>query len=112
MPETVSRRAGDNIMLGLIEMEPDYPGHEFHKHDEEQLGFVLRGKRELFWFDENGEKSEIIEKGSLYVISANEIHGTRPLGCDTFAALEIWLPAPQRHTKIAVKPNNSLSKGC
>ena len=93
----------DDIMLGLIEMEPDYLSHEFHKHEEEQVGFVLQGKRQLFWIDENGERSEVIEKGSLYVIGANELHGTRPLGGEKFVVLEIWSPPPRRHMEIAVK---------
>ena len=97
--------SGDRVMAGLIEMEPDCPSHEAHKHEEEQFGFVLQGKRQLYWIDRDGEKSEVIEKGSFYVIGPNEVHGTRPLGGEKFIVLEIWSPPPQRFAKLAVKTN-------
>jgi mannose-6-phosphate isomerase-like protein (cupin superfamily) len=94
---------GNRIMVGLIEMEPDCLSHESHKHEEEQLGFVLQGKREFYWIDQDGEKSEVIEKGSLYIIGPNELHGTRPLGGEKFIVLEIWSPPPQRFMEMAIK---------
>jgi len=95
--------SGNKVMLGLIEMEPDSVSHDFHKHEEEQLGLVLQGKRQFFWVDEDGEKSEVIEKGSIYIIGSNEVHGTRPLGGEKFIVLEIWSPPAQRYMEIAVK---------
>jgi quercetin dioxygenase-like cupin family protein len=94
---------GDRVMAGLIEMEPDCLSHEFHRHEEEQVGLVLQGKREFFWGEQGEEKSEVIEKGSLYLISPNELHGTKPLGNEKFVVLEIWSPPAQRFMEIAIK---------
>ena len=95
--------AGERVMVGVIEMDPDWPGHGFHKHDDEQIGFVLQGKRQFFWVDEEGEKSEVIEKGSLYIMRPNELHCSKPLGGEKYVALEIWSPPPERFMQIAIK---------
>ncbi len=95
--------SGERVMVGVIEMDPDWPGHGFHKHDDEQIGFVLQGKRQFFWVDEEGEKSEVIEEGSLYIMRPNELHCSKPLGDEKYVVLEIWSPPPERFKEIAIK---------
>ena len=97
---------GDKVMIGIFETSPDYPGHRFHKHDDEQIGFVLQGKRRFFWVDEGGEKSEVLEKGCIYILKSNELHCSKPLGSEKFVVMEIWSPPPQRYMEIAIKGKN------
>lgn len=76
---------GDRVMMALVDLEPNQPVPEHH-HDNEQVGFVLKGSLE---FTIGGE-TRALRPGDTYVIPGDVPHAvvTGPQGavvCDIFA---------------------------
>jgi quercetin dioxygenase-like cupin family protein len=85
--EGITARAvtGDRMTLAVVDLEPNAVLPEHH-HDNEQLGFVLRGS---MTFTVGGEKRELSE-GDTYAIPSHVPHDAiaGPEGCtvvDAFA---------------------------
>ncbi|TFF63431.1 MAG: cupin domain-containing protein [Promethearchaeota archaeon] len=64
----------DEIMLCYFNLKK---GSEIpsHKHKENQVGYVIRGKMKFFTEDEDF----IVEKGDCYLFQSNESHGAKIL---------------------------------
>ena len=88
---------GDRMTLAAVDLKPDSVVRE-HRHENEQLGFVIRGS---MVFTIGGEKREI-HAGDTYEIPSNVLHDAvaGPEGCtvvDVFAPIRAdWekLPRP------------------
>jgi quercetin dioxygenase-like cupin family protein len=88
---------GERLTMALVELEPGKPVPEHH-HDNEQLGFVLRGEMEM----KIGDETRLLHPGDTYVIPSEMPHAvvtTGPQGCvvaDIFAPIRADWEALER----------------
>lgn len=88
---------GQRLTMALVELEPGKPVAEHH-HDNEQLGFVLRGDMEM----KIGDETRHLHPGDAYVIPSEVPHSvvrTGPQGCvvaDIFAPVRADWEAAER----------------
>jgi len=77
---------GDRLMFVLFEFQPNASVPE-HRHPEEQIGLVLRGKAE---FNVEG-KVMVAEEGMVYWFPPNVKHGAK-VGADGGLFLDVFSP--------------------
>jgi quercetin dioxygenase-like cupin family protein len=88
---------GERLTMALVELEPGKPVAEHH-HDNEQLGFVIRGEMEM----KIGGETRLLRPGDTYVIPSEVLHSvvlTGPQGCvvaDIFAPVRADWEAVER----------------
>jgi quercetin dioxygenase-like cupin family protein len=88
---------GDRLTMAIIDLEADLEVPEHH-HDNEQLGFVIRGEMEM----KIGEETRLLRPGDTYVIPSETLHSvvrTGPEGCvvaDIFAPVRADWEAVER----------------
>ena len=87
LAEGIKARAvnGERMTMAVVDLEPDAVLRE-HKHENEQLGFVIRG---IITMRIGGDKKEL-HAGDIYMIPSNVPHDAQagPDGCtvtDVFA---------------------------
>ncbi|MEO8745213.1 MAG: cupin domain-containing protein [Candidatus Dormiibacterota bacterium] len=87
---------GERMTMAIVDLEADAVLSE-HKHENEQLGFVIRG---IITMRIGGEKKEL-HAGDVYMIPSNVPHDAKagPDGCtvtDVFAPVRAdWDKAPR-----------------
>jgi quercetin dioxygenase-like cupin family protein len=77
----------DRMMLVCFEIDPPVT-FPMHKHEHEQLGFVLQGKAKFTI----GEDTKIIEPNTFYKIPSNVEHGAEILGSEKAIFIDIFSP--------------------
>ena len=77
---------GERITMALVDLEPNHPVPE-HRHENEQMGFVIRGDMEM----KIGDDSRRLTAGQAYSIPSNVPHSviTGPEGC---VVMDIFAP--------------------
>jgi quercetin dioxygenase-like cupin family protein len=87
-PGIVARAVhGERITMALVDLEPNRPVPE-HRHENEQVGFVVRGEMEM----KVGEEIRRLRVGETYSIPSNTPHAvitTGPQGC---VVMDIFAP--------------------
>ena len=87
---------GDRMTMAVVDLEPDAVLSE-HKHENEQMGFVISG---IITMRIGGEKQEL-HAGDIYTIPSNVPHDAKagPEGCtvtDVFTPIRAdWEKAPR-----------------
>ncbi|MGB8453082.1 MAG: cupin domain-containing protein [Anaerocolumna sp.] len=76
----------ENVMMTFMEFEP-YTEIESHKHQNEQITIVIKGKAE---FIVNGEE-KILSEGEICVLPSNVEHSVKILDEDTIL-YDCWSP--------------------
>jgi len=77
---------GDRLMFVLFEFQP-YTSVPEHRHPEEQMGLVLKGKTE---FNVEG-KVMVAEEGAVYWFPSNVKHGSK-VGAEGGLFLDVFSP--------------------
>ena len=72
---------------------------EMHRHVEEQLGFVIKGKIE-FTFGPN-QQSKIAEAGMFFFFGSDESHGIRDTSENTLI-VDVFGPARKSYLPLAI----------
>jgi quercetin dioxygenase-like cupin family protein len=78
---------GERITMALVELDPNQPVPE-HRHENEQMGFVVRGQMEM----RIGDETRLLTPGETYSIPGNTLHAvvlTGPEGC---VVMDIFAP--------------------
>ena len=76
------------MMIVCFEIDSPPMTFPMHKHEHEQLGFVLQGKAKFTI----GKETKIIEKNTFYRIPPNVEHGAEILGPEKGIFLDIFSP--------------------
>ncbi len=76
------------MMIVCLEIESPPVTFPMHKHEHEQLGFVLQGKAKFTI----GEETKIVEKNTFYKIPSNVEHGAEILGPEKGVFIDIFTP--------------------
>lgn len=97
-PGVVARPiVGERITMALVDLEPDRPVAEHH-HENEQLGFVVKGGMRM----KIGDETRDLVAGDTYTIPSDVPHSvvrTGPQGCvviDVFAPVRADWDAIER----------------
>ena len=77
---------GDRITMAAVDLDPDLDVPE-HRHDNEQLGFVLRGKVTMTI----GGDARELGVGDAYAIPSNVPHSART-GPDGATVVDVFAP--------------------
>lgn len=87
--EGVTRRifSGRNVMLSLVEAKPGMKPNP-HKHPQEQVIFLLKGKMEL----QVGDKKGIMEVGEVCLVPPNVQHSSTVLSEEGVLILDTFSP--------------------
>jgi len=88
----------DKLGASMVELKKgvETPPHE---HDDEQLGFCLKGNIEFSIKDEKGERVESVTEGMAYALEPHVLHGVKAL--EDSILIEAWAPA-DRHRPVAI----------
>ncbi|MFX1518347.1 MAG: cupin domain-containing protein [Promethearchaeota archaeon] len=78
----------ERMMIVCFEIEQPPMTFPMHKHEHEQLGFVLQGKAKFTI----GDETKIIEKNTFYKIPSNVEHGAEILGPEKAIFIDIFSP--------------------
>jgi quercetin dioxygenase-like cupin family protein len=94
---------GERITMALVDLEPNHPVPE-HQHENEQMGFVLRGEMQMTI----GDESRRLTTGQAYSIPSNTPHSvmTGPEGC---VVMDIFAPVRadwERLERIEASPGS------
>lgn len=89
---------GAHITMGVLELEPHSVVPE-HRHDNEQLGIVLRGS---MTFTIGGEQRELTA-GDTYTIPSNVPHGVTT-GADGAVVIDVFSPVRQDWSRFEPQP--------
>ena len=76
------------MMIVCLEIESPPVSFPIHKHEHEQLGFVLQGKAKFTI----GKETKIVEKNTFYRIPPNVEHGAEILGPEKGIFIDIFSP--------------------
>jgi unsaturated pyranuronate lyase len=77
---------GDRLTMAIVDLEPNAISPE-HKHDNEQLGFVIRGSMTM----RIGEEVLELHAGDTYSIPSNVEHGAAA-GPDGATVTDVFAP--------------------
>ncbi len=77
----------EKMMIACFEIAPPATV-PMHKHEHEQLGFVLQGKAKF----KIGEETKIIEKNTFYKLPSNVEHEVEILGPEKGIFIDIFSP--------------------
>lgn len=77
---------GDRITMAAVDLEPDLDLPE-HRHENEQLGFVLRGKVTMTI----GGDARELSAGETYAIPSNVPHSART-GAEGATVVDVFAP--------------------
>jgi quercetin dioxygenase-like cupin family protein len=85
---------GERITMALVELDPNQPVPE-HQHENEQMGFVVRGQMEM----RVGDETRLLTPGDAYSIPSNTLHAvvTGPEGC---VVMDIFAPVRDDWEKL------------
>jgi quercetin dioxygenase-like cupin family protein len=78
---------GERITMALVDLEPNHPVPEHH-HENEQMGFVVRGEMEM----KIGEESRRLAAGQAYTIPSNTPHSVITTGPEGCVVMDIFAP--------------------
>ena len=70
-----------------------------HVHDDEQMGYCIKGKIEWIIRDDAGEWTQMVTEGMAYHLPPNAAHGIRVLEDSVY--VEMWSGPPERHRENA-----------
>jgi quercetin dioxygenase-like cupin family protein len=76
----------NNSMITYFELEP-YCGHDFHKHENEQITYIIEGK---MTFEFEGQK-HLLSAGDIIKIQPNVLHKTYACELRT-KTIDCWFP--------------------
>jgi quercetin dioxygenase-like cupin family protein len=80
---------GDRLTMAIVDLEPDLEVPEHH-HDNEQLGFVLKGHLTMVI----GGAARTLEVGDTYLIPSNVAHSAST-GPDGATVVDVFAPVRQ-----------------
>ena len=80
---------GDRVTIGFVEIDPDVQVPE-HRHENEQVGFVLRGSVTMVI----GNQSRELRVGETYTIASQVPHSARA-GADGVSVVDVFAPVRQ-----------------
>jgi quercetin dioxygenase-like cupin family protein len=90
---------GERVTIGFVEIDPDVLVPE-HRHENEQVGFVLRGSVTMVV---DGQSREL-RVGETYTIASQVLHSARA-GADGASVVDVFAPVRQDwKTKPTVEP--------
>jgi quercetin dioxygenase-like cupin family protein len=90
---------GDRVTIGFVDIEPDAQVPE-HRHENEQVGFVLRGSVTMVV---DGQSREL-RVGETYTIASQVPHSAKA-GADGVSVVDVFAPVRQDwETKPTVDP--------
>ena len=90
---------GDRVTIGFVEIDPDVLVPE-HRHDNEQVGFVLRGSVTMVIANQSRE----LRVGETYTIASQLPHSARA-GADGASVVDVFAPVREDwKTKPTVEP--------
>ena len=80
---------GDRLTIGFVDIDPNVQVPE-HRHENEQVGFVLRGSVTM---TVNGQSREL-RVGETYTIGSQVAHAARA-GADGVSVVDVFAPVRQ-----------------
>lgn len=90
---------GDRVTIGFVEIDPEVLVPE-HRHDNEQVGFVLRGSVTMVI----ANRSRELRVGETYTIASQVPHSARA-GADGASVVDVFAPVRDDwKTKPTVEP--------
>jgi quercetin dioxygenase-like cupin family protein len=78
---------GERITMALVELDPNQPVPE-HQHENEQMGFVVRGQMEM----RVGDETRALNPGETYTIPSNTPHAVVTTGPEGCVVMDIFAP--------------------
>ena len=78
---------GERITMALVELDPNQPVPE-HQHENEQMGFVVRGQMEM----RVGDETRALNPGDTYTIPSNTPHAVVVTGPEGCVVVDIFAP--------------------
>jgi len=86
--------SGKNAQLTWVKLEPGQATD--HKHNNEQIGYVLAGQIRITI----GKESQVLGSGDAYCISANIRHGFEALGSRPAEYFEVFSPPKEENLDL------------
>lgn len=86
---------GERITMALVELDPNQPVPE-HQHENEQMGFVVRGQMEM----RVGEETRRLVPGETYNIPSNTPHAVVNTGPEGCVVMDIFAPVRDDWQKL------------
>src|SRR5712691_6431269 len=80
---------GDRVTIGFVEIDPEVLVPD-HRHDNEQVGFVLRGSVTMVI----GGQSRELRVGETYTIASQVPHSAKA-GADGVSVVDVFAPVRQ-----------------
>jgi quercetin dioxygenase-like cupin family protein len=78
---------GERLTMALVELDPNQPVPE-HRHENEQMGFVVRGQMEM----RVGDETRLLTPGETYSIPSNTPHAVVKTGPEGCVVMDIFAP--------------------
>ncbi len=98
IPEvSVKLVTGKNVMAQLVLLEKG-ASMEPHKHVEEQLGYVIKGKIEFLVGPD--KELHVVEAGSFFFFESNEVHEVRSI-LETALVVDVFSPIREDYLHVA-----------
>jgi quercetin dioxygenase-like cupin family protein len=87
-PGVVARAInGERVTVALVDLDPGMPVAEHH-HENEQLGFIIKGEMEM----KIGDETRLLRAGDNYVIPSNLPHSVVKTGPEGAVVVDIFAP--------------------
>jgi quercetin dioxygenase-like cupin family protein len=78
---------GERITMALVDLEPNHPVPE-HQHENEQMGFVVRGAMQM----KIGDESRWLTAGQTYSIPSTMPHSVITTGPEGCVVMDVFAP--------------------
>lgn len=78
---------GERITMALVDLEPNHPVAE-HQHENEQMGFVVRGAMQM----KIGDESRWLTAGQAYSIPSTMPHSVITTGPEGCVVMDVFAP--------------------
>ena len=90
---------GERLSIGFVDIDPNVQVPE-HRHENEQVGFVLRGSVTMVV----GGKARELQVGETYTITSQVPHSAKP-GAEGVSVVDVFAPVREDWTnKPTVEP--------